>query len=149
LVTCVEHRAATYPTLDPTWYSPITIVLSDLEVDVASICASAPVFWPVLCQKVLTIFVTKEVEVTRMSRDLEGAYQLQGNLGGHSQSRNGSQVGLRDEMDIEKGEVKRMTFKERPPPTLENSTYDLGLPNRDTCNTSNVKSIGNKSKSKR
>lgn len=61
----MEHKAATYPTFDPTWYGPISIVLAAAEVESAMICASVPVFWPMLRGSFLgNIFVTKEVEVT-------------------------------------------------------------------------------------
>ncbi|KAH8205481.1 hypothetical protein TruAng_000387 [Truncatella angustata] len=68
LASLVKHQAATYPTFDPTWYSPISIILSAIEVDVASICASIPVFWPVLTNSVGEIFVTKEVHIIHEER---------------------------------------------------------------------------------
>ncbi|KAI0101073.1 hypothetical protein F4814DRAFT_104556 [Daldinia grandis] len=64
LATLVEHRATTSPTFDPTWYSPISIVLGALEVNVASICASVPIFWPSLKARIDEIFVTREVTIT-------------------------------------------------------------------------------------
>ncbi|OTA99593.1 hypothetical protein M426DRAFT_44834, partial [Hypoxylon sp. CI-4A] len=72
LVTIVEHQVATWPTRDPTWYGPISIVLAVLEVDAASICASVPVFWPVLRDLNWgKIFVTQEVNITRETRYME------------------------------------------------------------------------------
>ncbi|KAI0844263.1 hypothetical protein F5Y00DRAFT_249097 [Daldinia vernicosa] len=72
LVTLVEHRVATIPTRDPTWYGPISIVLAVLEVDAASICASVPIFWPVLRNLDWgKIFVTQEVDITRETRYME------------------------------------------------------------------------------
>lgn len=72
LVTLVEHRVATIPTRDPTWYGPITIVLAVLEVDAASVCASVPIFWPVLRNLDWgKIFVTQEVDITRETRYME------------------------------------------------------------------------------
>jgi hypothetical protein len=68
VATIVEHRATTYPTFDPTWYAPVTLIQACLEVDAASICASIPIFWPVLVAKYDQIFVTKEVTVTREHR---------------------------------------------------------------------------------
>lgn len=69
LQSIVESRAATLPTFDPTWYGPTPIVLSSMEVCLATICASLPVFWPVL-KKTLGpyIMVTHEIKVTRQSR---------------------------------------------------------------------------------
>ncbi len=54
--------------VDATWYAPDTILLAVLEVTLASICASVPIFWPVLTQQVIRIFVTKEVEITHNDR---------------------------------------------------------------------------------
>jgi hypothetical protein len=54
--------------VDSTYYAPDTVLLSSLEVNLASICASVPIFWPVLRQQVFRILVTKEVEITRDER---------------------------------------------------------------------------------
>ncbi|KAK7973570.1 hypothetical protein PG989_015418 [Apiospora arundinis] len=66
--TIVEHRAATFPTFDPTWYGPISIELATLEVNFASICASIPVFWPVLTRSIDKVFVTREIKIERIHR---------------------------------------------------------------------------------
>ncbi|XXH02161.1 hypothetical protein Hte_008529 [Hypoxylon texense] len=72
LITIVEHQVATWPTRDPTWYGPISIVLAVLEVDAASVCASVPIFWPVLRDLNWgKIFVTQEVNITRETRYME------------------------------------------------------------------------------
>lgn len=68
LVSILQHQVGTYPVDDPTWYGPITIILAVLEVDSASICASVPVFWPVLSKQLGKIFVTREFAVTREDR---------------------------------------------------------------------------------
>ncbi|KAI0406330.1 hypothetical protein F4802DRAFT_111087 [Xylaria palmicola] len=72
LHTIIETRAGTYPVVDPTFYGPTSIVLAALEVDLASIVASIPVFWPLLTQGWGTIFVTHEVHVTHHHRRLSG-----------------------------------------------------------------------------
>ncbi|KAL1898126.1 hypothetical protein Sste5346_003528 [Sporothrix stenoceras] len=54
--------------VDSTYYAPDTVLLSSLEVNLASICASVPIFWPVLRQQVFRILVTKEVVITRDER---------------------------------------------------------------------------------
>ncbi|KAK8109429.1 hypothetical protein PG999_007566 [Apiospora kogelbergensis] len=64
----VDHRAATFPTFDPTWYGPISIELATLEVNFASICASIPVFWPVLTARLDKVFVTREIKIERIHR---------------------------------------------------------------------------------
>ncbi|KAI1754776.1 hypothetical protein F4782DRAFT_538859 [Xylaria castorea] len=72
LHTIIETRAGTYPVIDPTFYGPQSIVLAALEVDLASIVASIPVFWPALTQSWNAIFVTQEVHVTHHHRRLSG-----------------------------------------------------------------------------
>ncbi|KAI1875455.1 hypothetical protein JX265_004513 [Neoarthrinium moseri] len=68
LQTMIANQVATYPTRDPTWYGPISIILAALELNAASICASVPIFWPVFTQNWSGIFVTQEVKITRESR---------------------------------------------------------------------------------
>ncbi|KAK1997724.1 hypothetical protein LX36DRAFT_577859 [Colletotrichum falcatum] len=64
LVELMKSRIGTYPTLDITWYTPLPMVLAILEIDIAAICASLPVFWPMLQVSMGSIFVTREVKVT-------------------------------------------------------------------------------------
>jgi hypothetical protein len=68
LVTIIQHRAATRPTFDPSWYGCVSILLAAVEVDLTVICACVPVFWPVLQSAGFQIFVTKEVRITSQSR---------------------------------------------------------------------------------
>ncbi|KAF2004880.1 hypothetical protein P154DRAFT_21289 [Amniculicola lignicola CBS 123094] len=68
LYTIIEHRAATKPYIDFTWWAPTSILLSCLEIDLAVICASMPVFWPVLEKSFSQIFVTYEVKITEHRR---------------------------------------------------------------------------------
>lgn len=67
--------ATTYPTFDPSWYAPISLLLSTAEIDLASVCASAPVFWPMLCRNVEKIFVTYELKITVEDRVVD-AFEL-------------------------------------------------------------------------
>jgi hypothetical protein len=55
--------------LDPSWYGCLPAVLSALEVNLATICASLPVFWPVIKENLGRILVTHQVDVTRETRD--------------------------------------------------------------------------------
>lgn len=68
----LTHIIHVYRTQDPikdvTWYGAGPVVMACLEVDVASICAALPVFWPVLIRKLDKIHVTHEVTVTHESR---------------------------------------------------------------------------------
>lgn len=60
-----------FPTFDPSWYGCGAIVLAALEVSLATVCASLPVFWPVMKFNWGTIFVTYEVSVTREENYVE------------------------------------------------------------------------------
>ncbi|TEA17190.1 hypothetical protein C8034_v000593 [Colletotrichum sidae] len=97
LITIAQHRSATWPTLDPMWYGPLSIVLSCVEVDLAMAACSVPIFWPVL-RRFPGIFVTKEVEVTREVRRLESV-ELDDDieLDADRRSRVGSEASLRQE----------------------------------------------------
>ncbi|EOD50986.1 putative integral membrane protein [Neofusicoccum parvum UCRNP2] len=44
----VKSKAGTYPTVDPPWYAPPIILMSVLEVNLAILTASMPIFWPYL-----------------------------------------------------------------------------------------------------
>lgn len=68
LYTIVVNRAATTPYIDFTWWSPSSIILSCLEVGLAIICASIPIFWPMLEKSLAQIFVTHEVRITEHRR---------------------------------------------------------------------------------
>lgn len=84
LATIITHRATTSPTFDPTWYAPSSILLGALEVNIASMCASVPIFWPTLKARLDEIFVTREITITtrnrrsnRFSNDIGDAIELQ------------------------------------------------------------------------
>lgn len=66
-----DNRAGTFPTFDPSWYGSSPIVLSALEVHLATICASLPVFWPMIKDTWVNkrILVTHEVEITTELRE--------------------------------------------------------------------------------
>ncbi|CAJ2503568.1 Uu.00g109620.m01.CDS01 [Anthostomella pinea] len=68
LASIVEHQVTWWPTPDPTWYGPIIYLLAVLEVDAAAVCASVPIFWPVLTVQWGKIFVTQEVAITHETR---------------------------------------------------------------------------------
>ncbi|KAK0372418.1 hypothetical protein CPAR01_12437 [Colletotrichum paranaense] len=70
LIGISHSRAGTYPTLDPSWYGCVPIVLAAVEINLATICASLPVFWPTLQSSIGHIFITKEIEITSEIRRL-------------------------------------------------------------------------------
>ncbi|KUI66368.1 hypothetical protein VM1G_02383 [Cytospora mali] len=69
VITIVQTQAGTYPTLDPSWYGCTAAILSALEVNLATLCASLPVFWPVIKENMGRILVTYEVQITRETRE--------------------------------------------------------------------------------
>ncbi|KAI1333937.1 hypothetical protein F5Y15DRAFT_430164 [Xylariaceae sp. FL0016] len=96
LQTVVENKAGTYPVLDPTWYGPKSIVLAAIEVDLASVVASVPIFWPIVEQTFGKIFVTQEVHVTHHHRRLsnEDQFELQPSQTTLSHRSQGSEASL-------------------------------------------------------
>jgi hypothetical protein len=75
------------PTFDPTWYGAISILLATVEVDIATICASIPVFWPVVQASMDKIFVTQEIKIEREHRfsAIEDDFELQRGTSGGEQ----------------------------------------------------------------
>ncbi|KAH9905258.1 hypothetical protein F4778DRAFT_698996 [Xylariomycetidae sp. FL2044] len=94
LVTVTEHRATTSPTFDPTWYSPSSMMLGLIECIAAAICASIPVFWPVLTAQIDAIFVTHEIKITRDHRYSDEGYNEIELQHGSEHSRAGSETSL-------------------------------------------------------
>ncbi|KLU86083.1 hypothetical protein MAPG_05102 [Magnaporthiopsis poae ATCC 64411] len=82
----IKNQTGTWPTLDPFFYTPTTIVLSYLEISCASVVASVPVFWPVLLRQISRIIV---VEVTKEQ-------QLDGHRGWSNNSEGGQSVASHD-----------------------------------------------------
>ncbi|CAI6337986.1 unnamed protein product [Periconia digitata] len=79
LHSIVVHRAATQPYIDFTWWAPHALLLSCLEIDLAIMVASMPVFWPVMESSFSAIFVTHEVHITEHRRleDDDELYELE------------------------------------------------------------------------
>jgi len=76
LAAIIDTKAGTSPTLDPSWYGCGPIVLAALEVNLALICASLPVFWPAIEQKIERIFITREVNISRTTGRLSSLVDL-------------------------------------------------------------------------
>jgi hypothetical protein len=62
------HRGGDIQRLDFTWWFPLLMIISAIEVDFAIITASIPIFWPVIVSSLPQIFVTHEVHITRHER---------------------------------------------------------------------------------
>ena len=78
LWTAVRHNRHDATSLDFTWWYPLTMIFSSLEIDFAITCASIPIFWPLITSALPQIFVTKEVRVTHHQRlpDHNAAYEM-------------------------------------------------------------------------
>ncbi|KAH9876232.1 hypothetical protein J1614_004111 [Plenodomus biglobosus] len=79
LSVIIDTRAATSPYIDFTWWSPSMIILSCLEIDLAIICASMPIFWPIIEKSLSAIFVSFEVDMVeeRVGDDYGLAHELE------------------------------------------------------------------------
>ncbi|KAI8955111.1 hypothetical protein F4801DRAFT_586985 [Xylaria longipes] len=132
LHTIIQTRAGTYPVIDPTFYAPQSIVLAALEVDLASIVASIPVFWPLLTQNWGAIFVTQEVHVTHHHRRLSGddhQFELHAPSRRSSRTRGGSDDSLKLVIMDTEGQ-SRSSRAGTPTPPLERpqQAYDRNDP---------------------
>ncbi|KAI0975001.1 hypothetical protein F4678DRAFT_421605 [Xylaria arbuscula] len=136
LYTIIKTRAGTYPVPDPTFYAPQSIVLAALEVDLASIVASIPVFWPILTHSWGKIFVTQEVHVTRHHRRLSGDFELPhfSPSRGTSRSRGDSDGSLKLVIMDTEGQSHRRNSSAAssqaptPPPPARHCGYDRNDP---------------------
>lgn len=83
LQTIIANDAGLSPYPDFTWWAPISIVLSCLEIDLAIICASMPIFWPAIHKSLSAIFVSHQIEIVESRVEGHGlAYELE-----HTKSR--------------------------------------------------------------
>ncbi len=64
MVCVIQIKKVGSASFDPTWYSPTTAGLANVEAHLAVACASLPVFWPSLEKTWNKIFVTHEVSIT-------------------------------------------------------------------------------------
>ncbi|KAJ8112505.1 hypothetical protein OPT61_g5133 [Boeremia exigua] len=77
LQTIVEHDAGLTPYPDFTWWAPISIIISCLEIDLAITCASIPIFWPLIQKSLSAIFVSHQIKVVETRIDHGLAYELE------------------------------------------------------------------------
>ena len=94
----IYYKTGYYPTRDPTWYGPKSILLIVLEVNIASICASVPIFWPVLAPFLGNIFVTREfsVKTETVGWDGDGPKRADSNSGSSSGGRTDLEANYKD-----------------------------------------------------
>lgn len=96
----VTNKAGTYPSFDPTFYGSSVTVLSVLEVNIATIAATLPVFWPHLRRNIEAIMVTREVSVkiTRQS----AVFGHSRGLGSTSMTTSGGHTYPMPDIDVER-----------------------------------------------
>ncbi|KAL5120583.1 hypothetical protein ACEQ8H_001602 [Pleosporales sp. CAS-2024a] len=124
LIEISDTQAATHPYLDFTWFAPLAIILSCLEIDLAIICASMPIFWPVIEKSFAAIFVSYEVDVTeeRVQDDFGLAYELEHTKSAGQQSlRSISGTSMEELTGTRKEEVKPPKFTVGPDPLDEDA----------------------------
>lgn len=71
LATMIIHQAGWAPTMDFSWRAPISIILGCLEAQTAIVAVSIPIFWSMLEERVLQIFVQNEIEITEITEPME------------------------------------------------------------------------------
>ncbi|KAK8169894.1 hypothetical protein IWX90DRAFT_192216 [Phyllosticta citrichinensis] len=65
----VKSHAGSYPTYDPPWYAPPIVLTSDIEVNLAILTASMPIFWPFLASTFSgSISVVQEIIIRSETR---------------------------------------------------------------------------------
>jgi hypothetical protein len=64
LISLSVNKAGTIPIIDMTFHTPVVYIFSVLEVNIAIIAASIPIFWPVFSSMAINkIWVVNEIEV--------------------------------------------------------------------------------------
>lgn len=96
-------RAGTVPIFDPSFNQPAVYVFSLLELDLAILCASIPIFWPLVTSLAANkILVVQEVEIRSDQRASQA-------LGLAEQGANLGTCGIPDLDDEGKGRTSRMS----------------------------------------
>lgn len=116
----VAHKATTWPTFDPTWYGMPTIILSLLEIDLATITAALPVFWPHLRRNMMLIMVTREVEVRTSPMDEEVGVGSGGGGGGGGAAPGAMMTGPTESWEKRESvvQLQQQPYAVREPPRL-------------------------------
>ena len=95
-------RAGTVPYFDPTFATPAIYIFSVLEVDIAILCASIPIFWPLVTSLAANkILVVNEIEIRTDRRESQA-------IGLAEQGSGGAFAGLGDDGES-KGRTSRMS----------------------------------------
>ncbi|KAF2123975.1 hypothetical protein P153DRAFT_142057 [Dothidotthia symphoricarpi CBS 119687] len=74
VISLVMTRAGTFPTIDMTYHTTIIYLFTVLEINIAILCASVPVFWPILTSLAFNrILVVNEV-IIRVEENSKGSF---------------------------------------------------------------------------
>lgn len=74
----IKTNGATRPYVDYTWWTTTPVILSCLEIALAIICASMPIFWPIVERSLAAILVSYEVQIVEERVDDYGlTYELE------------------------------------------------------------------------
>jgi hypothetical protein len=102
MIALALKRAGTVPYFDPTFATPAIYIFSVLEVDIAILCASIPIFWPLVTSLAANkILVVNEIEIRTDRRESHA-------IGLAEQGSGGAFVGLGDDGEG-KGRTSRMS----------------------------------------
>lgn len=112
----VQHKAGFTPYVDFSWWAPIMVLLAALEVNIAILAVSCPVFWPIVESHFYGIIVRHEVQVT--SHQISGFENLED---GDGKSEHGS------EAELAKETRRAKSAKDQPYYTEELALEPLGL----------------------
>lgn len=64
MISLSINRAGTVPVLDMTYHTPIVYIFSVLELNIAIIAASIPIFWPIIAEYATNkIWVVNEIQI--------------------------------------------------------------------------------------
>jgi hypothetical protein len=107
------------------------ILLSCLEIDLAIICASMPVFWPVFERGLASIFVSYEIKVSEehvRNEDYGLAYELEHTKSkGQESTRSGSGTSMEGLTRDEEDGGKMPKFSIGPDPLDEETIAGVGF----------------------
>ena len=101
MISLSIKRAGTVPIFDPTWATPPIYICSVLEVNIAIICASIPIFWPFVTSLAMNkILVVNEIEVRTDRRESQNYHS--------GLAEQGAGLGLGGHPDLDKGIASRI-----------------------------------------
>ncbi|KAH7069965.1 hypothetical protein BKA63DRAFT_494157 [Paraphoma chrysanthemicola] len=81
MISLTINRAGTIPILDMSYHTPMVYIFSVLEVNIAIIAASIPIFWPVIATFASNkIWVVNEIEI-RVESQSRDSFSTSGDIG--------------------------------------------------------------------